>query len=441
MRLGLNAVCVCLVVSCLDVRGADDKDAHWPEWRGPFHSGVARTPAPTEWSGSKNLAWTVEIPGLGNSSPISWGDRIFLTTAVPTSRPEALRNTSDMRGPGGGTGVGIEHRFVVMCLDRNTGKLLWERTAKVAKPHEGYHFRYGSFASNSPVTDGRHVYAFFGSRGLFCYDLDGKLIWQKDFAPMRMRLGFGEGVAPVLDGNRIILNFDQQENSFIVALDSRDGRELWRAARDEESSWAQPLIVEQGGRPQAIVSATNKVRSYDLATGKVIWECGGLGGNVIPAPVAAAGLVYAMSGFRNPNLLAIRLGREGDLTGTDGVAWTNVRGNSYTASPVLEDDKLYFVSDNGLLTCLNAKTGQPYYVQQRLPKPYSFKSSPVAAGGMLYLAAEDGDIVVVKMGPKYEVVATNKIADEMFIASPAVAQRSLYLRSQRALYCIRDPGK
>ncbi len=422
MRIGALTVHVCLVViAASELPGASDAVAHWPQWRGPFDNGVARTAAPTEWSSGKNLAWKVAIPGLGNSSPIIWGDRIFVTTAVPAAA--LATGGGDMRGPrgGGGTGVGIEHRFVVLCLDRNSGKILWERTAKVAKPHEGYHFRYGSFASNSPVTDGRRVYAFFGSRGLFCYDMDGKLIWQKDFAPMRMRLGFGEGVAPVLDGNRIILNFDQQENSYIVVLDKRDGSEIWRAARNEESTWSQPLIVEQGGRPQAIVAATNKVRSYDAGTGKVIWECAGLGGNVIPAPVSAAGIVYVMSGFRNPNLMAIRLGREGDLTGSDAVLWSNQRGNSYTPSPVLDDDKLYFVSDNGLLTCLNSKTGAPYYIQQRLPKPYSFKSSPVAAGGKLYLATEDGDVVVVKMGEKYEVVATNKIAEEMFIASPAVA--------------------
>jgi outer membrane protein assembly factor BamB len=423
---------------------AANAPSYWPQWRGPSDNGVAPSAVPVEWSATKNLAWKFEIPGRGHSSPVIWGDRLFVTTAVPTAPvPAPAASGGDggrRRGPGGGTGVGIEHKFILYCLDRNNGKVLWERTATVAKPHEGYHFRYGSFASNSPVTDGKHVYAFFGSRGLYVYDLDGQLVWTKDFPPMQMRLAFGEGVAPVLDGDRLILNLDQQGDSQIIVLDKRNGKEIWRAARDEESSWSQPLVVEHAGKRQIIVSATNRVRSYEAETGKLIWECGGLGGNVIPAPVSEDGIVWVMSGYRNPNLLAIRLDRQGDLTGTDAILWTNQRGNSYTPAPVLEDGKLYFVSDNGLLTCLDAKTGQPHYIQQRLPKPYSFKASPVSAGGKLYLATEDGDVVVVKMGEEYEVVATNKIQDEMFISSPAVADGTLYLRSQEALYAIRESG-
>lgn len=430
--------CVLLIaVSCVRA-----EEAYWPEWRGPAHNGMAPSAVPSEWTATRNLAWKLDVPGRGHSSPVIWGDRIFLTTAVPLEAAPVSEGGGGRRGgPGGGTGAGIEHRFVVMCVDRKSGKILWERTAIQAKPHEGYHFLYGSFASNSPVTDGRYVYAFFGSRGLFCYDFSGKLIWQKQFAPMKMRLGFGEGVAPVLDGDRLVIGFDQEENSHIVVLDKRDGHELWRAAREEQSAWSQPLVVDAGGKHQYVVAATKRVRSYEAATGKIIWECGGLGGNVIPTPVMTNGVVYVMSGFRDPNLLAIRLGREGDLTGTDAVLWTNTRGNSYTASPVLDGDKLYFISDNGMLTCLNAKTGQPYYAQQRLPKAYSFKSSPIGAGGKLYLSTEDGDVVVVKMGEKFEVLATNHIADEMFVSTPAVAEGNLYLRSQRALYCIREGAK
>ena len=435
---------------------ADSDPAHWPSWRGPFENGIARTAVPTEWSATKNVAWKTEIPGKGNSSPVIWGDRIFVTTAVPSEPipaggrqggpppggPGAQRGgPRGAGGAGGGTGAGIEHKFVLMSLDRKTGKILWERTAKAAKPHEGYHMRYGSFASNSPVTDGKYVYASFGSRGVFCYDFSGKLIWSKEFPPMKMRLAFGEGVAPVLDGDRLILNFDQEDNSYIVVLNRLDGKEIWRASRDEQSAWAQPLVIGHGGRTQIVVAATNRVRAYDSATGKLIWECAGLGGNVIPAPVYRDGVVIVMSGFRNPNMMAIKLGKEGDLTGTDSILWTNTRGNSYTPSPVLADGKLYFASDNGLLSCLNAKTGEPYYIQQRLPKPYSLKASPVAAGGNLYVSTEDGDVVVVKMGEKYEVVATNTIDDEMFVSSPAAAEGSLYLRNQKALYCIREGAK
>ena len=414
---------------------------------------MARGDAPVEWSDTKNLAWKTPIPGRGHSTPIIWGDQIFLTTAVPTGKTEPVAAPAAPErggsgggrpggkpgggGAGGGSGAGQEQRFVVMCLDRKTGQVVWEQTAKVATPHEGYHRRYGSFASNSPVTDGQHVYAFFGSRGMYCYDLKGKLVWQKDFPPMRMRLQFGEGTATVLDGDRLILNFDQEADSCIVALAKKDGRELWRASRDEQSAWAQPLVLEHGGKRQVVVAASNKVRSYDYETGKIVWETAGLGSNVIPAPVTAGGIVYVMSGHRSPNLLAIRLGRTGELTGTDAILWTHQRGNSYSASPVLHENKLYFVSDNGTLSCLNAATGEPYYVQQRLPKPYTFKASPVGAGGKLYLATEDGDVVVVKMGENYEVLATNSLGEQMFIASPVVVEGSLYLRSQEALYCIR----
>jgi outer membrane protein assembly factor BamB len=400
---------------------------------------MARGDAPLEWADTKNIAWRVPVPGRGHSSPVIWGDKIFLTTAVPTEgavTPAEPQQPS--RGPGGGAAAGQEHKFLVLCLNRHTGKVLWERVAKVAVPHEGYHRKYGSFASNSPATDGGHLYAFFGSRGLYCYDFSGKLVWGKEFPPMRMRLGFGEGVAAVLDGNSLYLKFDQEKGSYLLALDKRTGQELWRVPREEVSSWSPPLVVTHNGRKQVVVSASDKVRSYDPATGKLIWECAGLGSNVIPAPVSADGVVYVMSGHRDPNLLAIRLGREGDLTGTDAIAWTNNRGNSYTASPVLHDNKLYFVTDSGMLSCLNSRTGEAYYRQQRLPKAYNFKASPVGANDKLYLATEEGDVAVVKMGETYEVLAVNALTDQVFIATPAIAGGSLYLRSQDALYCVRQ---
>lgn len=419
----------------------------WPQWRGLNNDGMARGDAPHEWNDTKNVAWRVAIPGRGNSSPVIWGDKIFLTTAVPTgaatasatqTQPPPVQGRRQGRGPGGGANAGQEHKFVVMCLDRRTGKVLWERVAKVATPHEGYHHNYGSFASNTPVTDGKYLYAFFGSRGIYCYDLNGKLMWEKQFQPMRMRLGFGEGVATVLDGNALYLKFDQEQGSHLLVLDKLTGKEIWRVARDEGSSWSPPLIVTHNGRKQVVVSASTKVRSYDAATGKLIWECAGLGSNVIPAPVIHDGVVYVMSGHREPNLMAIQLGREGDLTGTDAVLWTNNRGNSYTGSPVLHDGKLYFVTDSGMLSCLDARTGKPHYQQQRLPRSYNFKSSPVGANGKLFLATEEGDVVVVKMGEKYEVLSVNTLTDQTFIATPAISGGNIYLRSQEALYCIRN---
>jgi len=407
---------------------------------------MARGTAPLTWSDKENIAWRLAIPGKGHSSPVIWGDKLFLTTAIPAA-PAASETPATPSPAQGGRGgmrsggaVGVDHKFVVMCINRNTGKVIWERTAKVAAPHEGYHARYGSYASNSPVTDGKMVYAFFGSRGIFAYDLDGKLIWQKDFPPQRMKLQFGEGAAPTLDGETLYLKFDQEQDSSLLALDKKTGKELWRVAREEGTSWSQPLVAENGGKKQLVVSASNKVRSYDAATGKLIWESTGLGANVIPAPVAAGGMVYVMSGYQRPKLMAIKLGSEGDLTGSSSIVWTNDKGNSYTASPVLNDGKLYFVTDNGMLSCLDAATGQPYYLQQRFPKPYNLKSSPVGVGDRLYISTEEGDVLVAKMGDTFKILATNTLSDQSFIATPAVVDGSLYLRSETNLFCIREKG-
>lgn len=408
--------------------------ADWSAWRGPFENGMARGEAPTTWSDTQNVAWKTEIPGRGHSSPVVYGDFMFITTAVPEGPLSG--GGGGGRGPGGGFAANVPHRFLVMCLNRKTGKVLWEREALEATPHEGYHFRYGSFASNSPVTDGKHVYAFFGSRGLFVYTMEGKLAWQKSFSPMRMRLAFGEGTAPVLHDNTLLLGFDQEEGSYLLALDKTTGKQIWKVDRDEPSAWSPPLVLTHEGQKQIIVAATNKTRAYEFATGKLIWECAGLGTNVIPAPVTAKGIVYVMSGHRDPNLMAIRLGRKGDLTGTDAIVWQNKRANSYTPSPVLINDRLYFVSDNGFFSCLNALTGEVLF-QERLPKPYNFKASPVGADGKIYLSTEEGDVLVMKIADKMEILATNTLKDEVFIASPAVVGGDLYLRSQKAIYCIR----
>lgn len=424
-----------------------DPASHWPQWRGPYFNGMARGDAPLTWSDKANIKWKVDIPGRGFSTPVIWADRIFLTTAIPTGKrtpapapavtESAATSQPQRRGAGGDPSPQAEHKFELICLDRKSGKLIWQRTAKVAAPHEGYHRTYGSFASNSPATDGKYVYASFGSRGIFAYDFSGKLIWQRDVGvQMRMRLGFGEGSAPLLFGDRLFLVFDHEGESFILALDKNSGKEVWRAVREERSSWSTPLAIEYGGRKQIIVTATNKVRSYDAETGKVIWETSGLGSNPIPVPVFQDPFVYVMSGHRDPKLMAIKLGKEGDLSGSESIAWNQTRGVAYTASPVLFDNKLYVLTDNGMISCFNATTGEAYYAQQRLPKAYNFKASLVGAKGKLYLATEDGDVVVLKMGEKFEVLATNTLEDQVFIATPVIAAGEIFLRSQNALFCI-----
>jgi outer membrane protein assembly factor BamB len=419
-----------------------DEGGDWPYWRGPEANGMAIGDAPLHWTDTENVRWKTAIPGRGNSSPVLWGDKIFITTAVPTGAA-SKKEPAPKSGRGGfnaaAQGPQAEHRFDVLCIDRKTGKVLWQRTAKTAVPHEGYHGTYGSFASNSPVTDGKHVYAFFGSRGIYTYDMDGNLVWEKDFGvQMKMRMAFGEGMAPVLSGDRLILVFDHEGDSFMSVLDKNSGKEIWRVERDEATNWAAPLVVEYQGRKQIITAGSNKVRSYDFNTGELIWECGGLGANTIPQPVSQDDLVFVMTGYRNPNLMAIRLGRTGDLTGTDAVVWNQTRGNSYTPSPVLYDNKLYVLTDDAMVSCYNASTGEPYYHQTRLPKTYSFKSSPVGANDKLYLASENEDVVVLRMGEKFEVLATNTMKDQMFIATPAISRGEIFLRSQNTLFCISD---
>lgn len=411
----------------------------WPRWRGPFDTGVARGDAPLDWSDTKNLAWKLAVPGLGNSSPVIWGDRLFLTTAVPVEGGPS--QTGDGAGGFGQGARGAQpaHRLVVMAVDRKSGKVVWEQTAATAVPHEGFHRRHGSFASNSPVTDGKRLYTFFGSRGAFCYDLNGKLLWKYDpGVELRMRNAFGEGTAAVLDQDTLLLNFDHEGPSFLVALDAATGKPRWKVDRDEISNWSPPLVITHNGVRQAILAAPNKVRSYNMADGTLIWECAGLGHNTIPAPVVHKDTVLVMSGYRNPKLMAIKLGGKGDLTGTDSVVWSTVRGAAYTASPVIHDGRLYVIMDSGLFSCFDATTGEAHYERTRLPKPYNFKASPVAANGKLYLSTEEGDVVVVKMGNTFEVLATNTLADQVFISSPAFADGEIYLRSTTHLFAIRE---
>jgi outer membrane protein assembly factor BamB len=422
-----------LTTAAVAFAAAQTTAPEWPQWRGPFNTGMARGTAPLRWDDTTNVRWKTAIPGRGHSTPVVAGDRLFLTTAVPTGRG------TPPPGPGragGGADAGLEHRFEVLAVDRGTGRILWQRTATTATPHEGYHRVYGSFASNSPVTDGTRVFAFFGSRGLHAYDVDGAPLWQKDFGvKMRMDMAFGEGTPLALHDDRLLLHFDHLDTGFLVVLDAATGREIWRTKRTEPYNWAAPYVARHDGRRQVIVSGLT-VRGYDFDTGALLWEAGGLGENTIPQPVQHDDLIFAMSGHTVKMLMAIRLGPRGTLTGTDAIAWSTPRGVSYTPSPVLHEGRLYVVSDSGQLSVFDAATGRPHYQQQRLPKPYNFKASPVGADGKLYLATEDEDVVVVRMGDTFEVLATNTLTDQSFIASPVIVDGDIFLRSRTHLFRI-----
>jgi outer membrane protein assembly factor BamB len=410
--------------------------AAWPQWRGPLNTGMAQGDAPLRWDDSRSVRWRLAIPGRGHSTPVVAGNRLFLTTAVPTGRV-TTRPPGRSRA-GGGADDGLEHRFEVLAVDRDTGTVLWQRTAAVATPHEGYHRLYGSYASNSPVTDGSRVFAFFGSRGLHAYDLDGTLLWQKDFGvQMRMDQAFGEGTPLALHDGRLLLHFDHLDTGFMVMLDPATGREMWRTARTEPYNWAGPYVATHEGRRQIILSGLT-VRGYDFETGKLLWEAEGLGENTIPQPVQHGDLVFAMSGHTVNRLMAIRLGRTGTLTGTDAIVWSTTRGTSYTPSPLLHDGRLYVLTDSGLFSSFDAATGRPLYQQARLPKPYNFKASPVGANGKIYLASEEGDVIVVGMGDRFEVLAVNTLEDQSFIASPVIVEGDIYLRSRTHLFRIGE---
>jgi len=424
-------------------RDAAHRDAaHWPTWRGPLGTGVANGTAPVEWSDDENIRWRIDIPGRGFSTPIVWGSKLFLTTAVPLEDPPEAPQQEQSSGRRGGfrTDPVVRTAFLTMCIDRGTGEVLWERVAREATPHEGFHKSYGSHASASPITDGERLFVSFGSFGIYAYDLDGKLLWETDMdVKMRMRNRFGEGAAPVLHGDTLVIGFDQEEDSFIVALDATTGEERWRNARDEPTTWAMPLITEVDVKQQVVTSGTNMVRSYDLDSGELIWECGGLGLNAIPAVMRHEDLVLAMTGYREANLLAIRLGgKSGDLTDTDAIAWSTTKGTSYTASPVLHEGIYYAVQDRGFISAWDAGTGEPHYVAERLPRGSTLKASPIAAGGHLYVATESGDVHVIKLGTEYELVGTNTLADQFFVASPLAVEGQLILRSRTDLICVGD---
>jgi outer membrane protein assembly factor BamB len=425
---------VAAMLALLSPAASGQQSSGWTAWRGPFDTGMAHGDAPLRWSDTENVAWKVRIPGRGHSTPIIAGDLIFLTTAIPTGSGSG--RGGQVRGGGGNADAGLEHRFEVLALDRRTGRTIWQRTATVATPHEGYHRSYGSFASNSPVTDGTRVHAFFGSRGLYTYSIDGTLLWKKDFGvKLRMDNGWGEGTAPTLHDGRLILHFDHLDGGFLTVLEAATGREIWRVPRTERYNWAAPFVATHNGRRQIVVNGET-TRGYDYETGALLWEAAGLGENSVPQMVQHGDLVFPMSGHTIKILMAIRLGRTGVLTGTDAIAWETSRGVSYTPSPLLHDGRLYVVSDAGLVSCFDAATGKPFYEQRRLPQPYNFKASPVGANGKLYLATEEGDVVVLRLGDSFEVMATNTLSDQSFISSPIVVDGALYLRSRTHLFRI-----
>jgi outer membrane protein assembly factor BamB len=422
-----------------------EADDNWPQWRGPDGLGLA--PASTyvdEWSADKNVAWKTVIEGRGHSSPVVWGNRIFLTTSVeggaaPDGHKAPVHLGFDMK-PGylHADSVGSDrlHALKVLAFEARTGRLLWARTAYDGAMYDDRH-RKNTYASSTMATDGTRVYAFFESAGLYCYDFEGNLLWKTSFGGIA-KAGMGPGTSPVLFEDLVILQCDQEmgNGSFIVALDKIGGREVWRQERTTRRSWATPLIVRTPNRVELVASGAELVMAYDPRTGRELWRAKGVESHPIPSAVAGHGLVFFSAGSSAKRAMAVRLGAEGDLTGSPAIVWRYTKGTAYVPSPILLGQYLYLMTDAGLITCLDAMTGRVIYEGGRPPIPAKFTASLVAVGDTLLMTSEDGDTFAVKAGPSHTVVRTNPIGEPVY-ASLALAGGTIYIRGERHLFAVK----
>lgn len=419
--------------------------ADWPQFRGPDGSGVVadKTLPPDRWSDKENVAWKVAIAGHGWSGPVVAGGRVFVTSCVSDEKMEVAKTgyyaPFDVKTRKG------EHRWTVFCLDAATGKILWERVAHKGVPQHSIHVK-ASYAPETPVTDGERVYAYFGNVGLFCYDKDGKQLWSKSWDVVPTRFGWGTGASPILHGDRVYIVNDNDKTSFLVALDKISGKEIWKVERDEKSNWATPFVWESGKRTEIVTCGTKKVRSYDL-DGKLFWEFGGMSSICIPRPVAAHGLLFVSSGYefgRPRPVFAVRPGASGDISLKKGeasnefIAWYSEPAGAYHPTPLVLGDHLYVLYSTGFIACFEAKTGKPVYEKQRLGG--SFTASPWAYDGKIFCLGEDGTTYVVKAGPDFTLLGKNTLG-EVALATPAIADGRLFIRTVSGLYCIQKPSE
>jgi outer membrane protein assembly factor BamB len=420
---------------------------NWPSFRGAFASGVADGQLPpTTWDVDKAgpRLWKTPIPGLGHSCPIVWGDRVFLTTAVSSDPKSEFK--PGLYGAGTSASDTTKHSWRVYCLDKRSGKVLWERTACEGVPKLKRHIK-SSHANPTPATDGKHLVVSFASEGLYCYDLDGKLLWQRDLGLFDAGafndpdLQWGAASSPVLYKGLVFIQCDRQKDSFLTAYDADTGKPVWTTPRDEPPSWGTPTVVEGPRRAELVANGTNYVRGYDPLTGKELWRLGPNAQITVPAPVASDGLIYVTSGYRPIQpIYAVWAGATGDLSlqvaaeSSDQVAWSKKRGGPYLPTPLLYRGHLYTCSNNGLVACYEARTGKQVY-QERLGDTGGYTASPVAADGRLYFTSEEGEVSVVKAGPTFEVLAVNKLGD-VCLATPAIGDGRMFFRTQHAVLGI-----
>jgi outer membrane protein assembly factor BamB len=420
---------------------------NWAGWRGPDGQGVSlEKNLPSEWSDTKNVLWKTPIAGRGYSQPVIWGNRVFLTTDVeggPVSEthkpPVHLLGKEEFKHPDW-AGVDKLHTFKVIALDRDSGKIVWEQTSYEG-PAFDYRHKRGNYAAPTPVTDGKLVWAWFGSEGLYCYDFKGTQVWKKSLGQIKT-LGMGVATSPVLYGDILIIQADENEGekSFIVGLNKKTGKEVWRQPRQVQVSWSTPVLVNVGTRTELVTSGNEFVIAYDPKTGKELWRTEGVKANAIATPLIGHGLVIASTGYPSKNVIAIKPGGSGTLA-ADQIAWKFNKGTAYVPSPILYGDYVYMINDGGVMTCLEAKTGKLVYEGGRVPVATKFTgASPVAFDDKILLTSDDGDTFVIKAGPKHEVLGTNSIG-EPSRTSIAIADGKLFIRGEKHLFCIgRKPG-
>ena len=410
---------------------------NWPQWRGPGSQGVSgETQLPTSWGADKNIAWKTELPGSGHSSPIVWGDRVFVTAVIEGEVVPGARAVPHTQGGKpfvhpDTVAEDRKHTFRVLALDAKSGAILWDQLAYEGTVYDGRH-RRSSFAGPTPVTDGSMVYAYFGPEGLYAFDYSGELVWKA--VEKFPTLGLGTGTSPVLYEDLVIVQRDEDngDNSSIVAYDKRTGKEAWRTKRDNGITWGTPVIANAGGRSELVTNGSESIIAYDPRTGKELWRTAGVRSNAIHTPLVGKGLVIVTAGFPAKRIIAIRPGSVAD---DERVAWEYAKGTGYVVSNILYGDYLYLLTDNGIVTCLNPVTGEVEYEGGRVPVPARFMGSPVAFAGFVAMTSEDGDTYLLKAGPIHQITATNSVGEPVY-SSPAIANGRIYIRGQTHLFAI-----
>ncbi|MDH4241922.1 MAG: PQQ-binding-like beta-propeller repeat protein [Phycisphaerae bacterium] len=417
---------------------------NWPGWRGDGSGISNEKDLPLEWSEQENVKWKTSIPGTGHSSPIVWKNHVFVTTAVAGDESVESFKGGIYMGGNRDKPDDSEYTYRLICLDADGGSIRWSKDVLQQKPKTRRHTK-NTYASETPVTDGKYIFASFGSAGLYCVDFEGEVVWKRDLGTLRVQRGWGTGSSPVLFKNTIIVNCDSDDDSYITAFEKTTGEPVWRTERDEGASWSTPYLFEAKGRTIVVTNAGKRMRGYDAETGKLLWECAGGSMITVPSPVSTKDMVFLSSGhsisFLPQPIIAIRPEASGDITPTggktqsQGVAWLHSKGGPYVASPIAVDNYLYVPLDRGTLTAYEAQTGKIIHEEQKLGDRNTITASPAFGDGRLYIQTEDGECYVLKMGPTLEILAVNKL-DEVFCASPAISEGKIFLRGRKHLYCI-----